>query len=85
VAVSRRDCGEPVHVELRCAHDYRVFEVEETKSAPARPDSSLEQITVMAPACHQGRHIGAVAHCGEEQETANQQQHVIGACLHARR
>jgi hypothetical protein len=34
VAVSRRDCGEPVHVGLRCAHDYRVFEVEETKSAP---------------------------------------------------
>ena len=34
VAVSRRDCGEPVHVDLRCAHDYRVFEVEETKSAP---------------------------------------------------
>jgi hypothetical protein len=32
VAVSRRDCGEPVHVEL--PHDYRVFEVEETKSAP---------------------------------------------------
>jgi hypothetical protein len=30
----RRDCGELVHVELRCAHDYRVFEVEETKSAP---------------------------------------------------
>ena len=33
MAVSRRDCGEPVHVELRCAHDHRVFEVEETKSA----------------------------------------------------
>ena len=33
VAVSRRDCGEPVHVELRCAHDHRVFEVKETKSA----------------------------------------------------
>jgi hypothetical protein len=34
VAVSHRDCGEPVHVQLRCAHDYRAFEVEETKSAP---------------------------------------------------
>jgi hypothetical protein len=34
VAVSHRDCGEPDHVELRCAHDYRVFEVEETKSTP---------------------------------------------------
>ena len=33
VAVGRRDCGDPVHVELRCAHDHRVFEVEETKSA----------------------------------------------------
>ena len=33
MAVSRSDCGEPVHVELRCAHDHRVFEVEETKSA----------------------------------------------------
>jgi hypothetical protein len=37
VAVSRSDCGEPVHAQLRCAHDYRAFEVEETKSAP-RPD-----------------------------------------------
>jgi hypothetical protein len=36
VAVSRRDRGEPVHVELRCARDYRVFEVEETKSG-SRP------------------------------------------------
>jgi hypothetical protein len=34
VAVSRRDYAEPVHVQLRCAHDYHVFEVEETKSAP---------------------------------------------------
>ena len=34
MAVSRRDCGEPVHVGLRCAHDYRALEVEETKSAP---------------------------------------------------
>ena len=34
MAVSHRDCGEPDHVELRCAHDYRVFEVEETKSTP---------------------------------------------------
>ena len=34
VVIRHRDCGEPVHEELRCAHDYRVFEVEETKSAP---------------------------------------------------
>ena len=84
MAVSRRDCGEPVHVELRCAHDYRVFEVEETKSAPARPDSSLEQITVMAPACQQGRHIGAVGAlwrgAGDRQPAAARYRY-----LHARR
>ena len=34
VAVRHRECGEPVHVELRCAHDHRVFEVEETESGP---------------------------------------------------
>jgi len=34
VVVRHRDCGEPVHVELRCVHDHRVFEVEETKSTP---------------------------------------------------
>ena len=34
VVVRHRDCGEPLHVELRCAHDHRVFEVEETESGP---------------------------------------------------
>ena len=34
VSVSHRECGQPVHVELRCAHDHRVFEVEETESGP---------------------------------------------------
>jgi DNA-binding HxlR family transcriptional regulator len=34
VVVSHRDCGEPVHVELRCVHDHRVVEVEETESVP---------------------------------------------------
>jgi hypothetical protein len=34
VAVSRRDCRDPVHVELRCAQDYRVVEIEEAKSTP---------------------------------------------------
>jgi hypothetical protein len=34
VVVRHRDCGELVHVELRCAHDHRVFEVEETESGP---------------------------------------------------
>ena len=34
VAVTGGDCGEPLQVELRYAHDYRVFEVEETKSGP---------------------------------------------------
>ena len=32
-----RDCNEPVHVELRCAHDHRIFEAEETQIEP-RPD-----------------------------------------------
>jgi hypothetical protein len=34
VVIRHRDCGEPVHVELRCANDHRVFEVEETESGP---------------------------------------------------
>src|SRR5262245_22692869 len=34
VLTRHRDCGEPLHVELRCAHDHRVFEVEETDSGP---------------------------------------------------
>jgi len=34
VVARHRDCGEPVHVELRCVHDHRVFEVEETESGP---------------------------------------------------
>jgi len=34
VVVRHRDCNQPVHVELRCAHDHRVFEVEETESGP---------------------------------------------------
>ena len=34
VVVRHRDCGELVHVELRCAHDHWVFEVEETESGP---------------------------------------------------
>ena len=34
VVVRHRDCGEPVHVELRCANDHRVFEVEETEPGP---------------------------------------------------
>ena len=42
VVVSRRDFGEPVHVELRCPHDYRVFEVEETESGP-RPGLVLKR------------------------------------------
>jgi hypothetical protein len=34
VVTTHRDCGQPIHVELRCAHDHRVFEVEETDSGP---------------------------------------------------
>jgi hypothetical protein len=34
VVISHRDCGQPVHVELRCAHNHRVLEVEETQSGP---------------------------------------------------
>ena len=34
VVVRHRECGQPVHVELRCAHDHRVLEVEETESGP---------------------------------------------------
>ena len=34
MAVSHCECGQPVHVELRCANDHRVFEVEETESGP---------------------------------------------------
>ena len=34
VVVRHRDCGQPVHVELRCANDHRVFEVEQTESGP---------------------------------------------------
>src|SRR6478672_1454437 len=34
VEVRHRDCGEPMHVELRCANNHRVFEVEETESGP---------------------------------------------------
>src|SRR5262249_33055420 len=34
VVVRPRDGGEPVHVELRCANDHRVFGVEETASGP---------------------------------------------------
>jgi len=34
VAVSHCECGQPVHVELRCANDHRMFEVEETESGP---------------------------------------------------
>jgi hypothetical protein len=47
VAVSRRDFGKPVHAEQRCAHDHRVFEVEETKSAP-RPDPGKRVDTASA-------------------------------------
>jgi hypothetical protein len=34
VVISHRDCGQPAHVELRCAHNHRVLEVEETQSGP---------------------------------------------------
>ena len=34
VVVRHRECDQPVHVELRCAHDHRVFEVEETEFGP---------------------------------------------------
>src|ERR1700752_1989126 len=34
VVVRHRDCGEPLHVELHCANEHRVFEVEETESGP---------------------------------------------------
>ena len=34
VVVRHRECDQPVHVELRCAHDHRVFAVEETESGP---------------------------------------------------
>jgi len=34
VVVRHRECGEPLHVELRCAHKHRVFEVEETDPGP---------------------------------------------------
>ena len=32
VVVRHRECGEPVHVELRCANDHRVFDVQETEN-----------------------------------------------------
>jgi hypothetical protein len=34
VVARHSECGQPVHVELRCAHDHRVFGVEETESGP---------------------------------------------------
>jgi DNA-binding HxlR family transcriptional regulator len=36
VVTRHRGCGQRVHVELRCAHNHRVFDVEETESG-ARP------------------------------------------------
>jgi DNA-binding HxlR family transcriptional regulator len=36
VVTRHRGCGEPIQVELRCAHDHRVFDVEETESG-SRP------------------------------------------------
>jgi DNA-binding HxlR family transcriptional regulator len=35
MVMRHRDCGELVHVELRCAHDHRVLDVEETESGPS--------------------------------------------------
>jgi hypothetical protein len=34
MVIRHRDCGQPVHVELRCAHNHSVFEVEDTESGP---------------------------------------------------
>ena len=34
MVIRHRDCGELVHVELRCAHNHRVLDVEETQSGP---------------------------------------------------
>jgi DNA-binding HxlR family transcriptional regulator len=34
VVTRHRGCGAPVHAELRCAHNHRVFKVEETESGP---------------------------------------------------
>jgi DNA-binding HxlR family transcriptional regulator len=34
VVTRHRGCGQAVHVELRCAHNHRVFDVEETESGP---------------------------------------------------
>ena len=34
MVIRHRNCGQPVHAELRYAHDHRVFEVEETESGP---------------------------------------------------
>src|ERR1700739_1062645 len=39
VVVRHRECAQPVHVELRCAHDHRVLGGEETESGP-RPGVS---------------------------------------------
>jgi hypothetical protein len=34
MVIRHRGCGQLVHVELRCAHNHRVFEVEETATEP---------------------------------------------------
>ena len=39
-----RDCHELVHVELRCAHDHRIFEAKDTEIQP-RPDLIDKTIT----------------------------------------
>ena len=51
VVVRHRECGEPLHVELRCrAQASRVRGRRNRIRAQARPDSSIEQLTAMAPA-----------------------------------
>ena len=57
MAVSRRDCGEPVRVELRCAHDYRAFEVEETKSAPRSGLTHLLEQQAILDVLHSDRFV----------------------------
>jgi DNA-binding HxlR family transcriptional regulator len=43
VVIRHRDCGEPVHVELRDANDHRVFEIQETETGP-RPWPSVTDL-----------------------------------------
>jgi len=73
VVVRHRECGEPLHVELRCrAQASRVRGRRNRIRAQARPDSSVEQLTAMAADVSLGT-------------ATTQQQHGSGTSSHTRR